>query len=412
MYDLLSDLRIVEAASFVAAPLCALNLARLGADVIRIDPIGGGPDAHRWPITADGTSLYWQGLNKAKRSVALNLRSSEGRDLAIAIATAAGDGAGLLVTNYPVDGFLSHEVLSRRRADMITVRVTGWGDGSSATDATVNSTLGVSMMTGPEGAGDAPVNNVIPPWDIAVAGHGAFALLAAERRRRATGLGSDIRIALGDVAMSVLSDLGMIAEAELSGEDRPRMGNQFFGGFGKDFTTADGKKVFILALTERHWLALSGALDIREEVRTIERDLGVDFAKDESARFANRDALNDLVERTVANIAFAELERIFRGTAVCWAPCNRLTDVIGPGRLISDSNDLFSMTEFPGGARYHASGAPVNFGDLGRKPPRRSPALGEHTDEILSSILGLSSREIGQLHDAGLAAGPAAGTLR
>lgn len=91
----LEGLQVVEVASFVAGPLATLSLAQLGAEVIRIDPIGGAADQTRWPLAPSGRSLYWAGLNKTKRSVALNLRSPEGRELALALATAAG----IVVTN-------------------------------------------------------------------------------------------------------------------------------------------------------------------------------------------------------------------------------------------------------------------------------------------------------------------------
>ena len=95
----LSALRVVEVASFVAGPLACLSLAQLGAEVIRIDPIGGAADQYRWPIASTGRSLYWAGLNKEKRSVELNLRSPEGRELAVALATAPGPDGGIVVTN-------------------------------------------------------------------------------------------------------------------------------------------------------------------------------------------------------------------------------------------------------------------------------------------------------------------------
>ena len=66
-------MRIVEGASFIAAPSAALHLLQLGAEVIRFDQIGGGPDYHRWPVTPDGASLYWEGLNKGKKSIAIDL---------------------------------------------------------------------------------------------------------------------------------------------------------------------------------------------------------------------------------------------------------------------------------------------------------------------------------------------------
>ena len=107
MYDLLQDLTMVEGASFIAGPSCALHLAQMGARVIRFDMIGGGPDYFRWPHNARGDSLYWEGLNKGKLSVALDLRRPEGRELAVALVTAPGKGRGLFVTNFPANGFVA-----------------------------------------------------------------------------------------------------------------------------------------------------------------------------------------------------------------------------------------------------------------------------------------------------------------
>ncbi len=101
MNQLLADLRIVEFSAFVAAPLGGMTMAQLGAEVIRIDPLGGAIDYARWPVTDSGASLYWAGLNKAKRSVAIALDKPEGRELARAIATAPGPGAGIVLTNLP-----------------------------------------------------------------------------------------------------------------------------------------------------------------------------------------------------------------------------------------------------------------------------------------------------------------------
>jgi 2-methylfumaryl-CoA isomerase len=215
MYRLLQNLRVVEAASFIAGPSCALHLLQMGAEVIRIDQTGGGPDYRRWPLTPDGAaSLYWEGLNKGKKSVALDLSRPEGRELAAAIITAPGENGGLFVTNYPVSGFLAYDRLAARRADLICLRVMGWPDGCPAVDYTVNSAIGVPLMTGPpDHAG--PVNHVLPAWDLLAGAYGAFCLLAAERERRATGQGREIRLPLSDVARLLLG----------SGVVRPVPGN-------------------------------------------------------------------------------------------------------------------------------------------------------------------------------------------
>ena len=105
MNGLLADLRIVELSAFVAAPLGGMTMAQMGAEVIRIDPLGGGLDYRRWPVAANGMSLYWAGLNKEKRSVALALDRPEGRALARAIIAAPGPsliGLGIVATGIPV----------------------------------------------------------------------------------------------------------------------------------------------------------------------------------------------------------------------------------------------------------------------------------------------------------------------
>jgi len=78
---ILAGFRLIEGSAFVAAPLGGMTLAQLGADVIRFDQIGGGLDYHRWPLAADGQSLFWAGLNKGKRSIAVDIRAEEGREI-------------------------------------------------------------------------------------------------------------------------------------------------------------------------------------------------------------------------------------------------------------------------------------------------------------------------------------------
>ena len=90
----LAGLRIVEVSTFVAAPLGGMTLAQLGAEVVRVDPLGGAPDHSRWPLSPSGTSLYWTGLNKVKRSVAVDLRSAEGQELVTQLVSDSGPGAG------------------------------------------------------------------------------------------------------------------------------------------------------------------------------------------------------------------------------------------------------------------------------------------------------------------------------
>ena len=94
----LDGLTVLEVSSFVAAPLGGMTLAQLGAQVIRIDPVGGGPDLGRWPLAPSGSSLYWTGLNKSKLSVTLNFRAPEGRQLLHDLVTASGACGGIVLS--------------------------------------------------------------------------------------------------------------------------------------------------------------------------------------------------------------------------------------------------------------------------------------------------------------------------
>jgi 2-methylfumaryl-CoA isomerase len=401
MYNLLSGMRIVEGASFIAAPLCGLTFVQLGADVIRFDPIGGGPDFHRWPLAASGTSHYWEGLNKGKRSIAINLARPEGRELAVALITAAGEAGGNFVTNYPADGFLSHERLAARRADLITVRVTGSSDGRNAVDYTVNCATGYPYLTGPEGH-DGPINHVLPAWDVTTGLTAAVSLLAADRERRRSGKGCEIRVPLSDVAFATLANLGHVAEVTTTGHDRPRVGNAVFGTFGRDFATADGRRVMIVAVTRRQWTALVDALGFKDEMARLEQSLSADFAADEGARFTHRAALFDLIAGRIARLTMAELTKRFDQTAVCWGGYQTVLEAVQNDPRLSEKNPLFATVRHASGDAYLTPGFPGTIVSQMRRPPPAAPSLGAHTDEVLADVLNMSSAEIGKLHDAGL----------
>jgi 2-methylfumaryl-CoA isomerase len=403
MYDLLSGLRVVEGAAFIAGPSCGLHLAQMGAEVIRFDNIGGGPDYRRWPLAPDGSSLYWEGLNKGKKSVAIDLSSGEGRALAVALATAPGDDAGLFLTNHPADGFLSYAKLREARADMICVRVMGWADGAPALDYTVNAAAGLPMMTGP--ADDPrPVNHVLPAWDLLGGAYAAFAMVAAERARRAGRGGTEVRIPLSDLAAASLSHIGAVAEVLVAGRDRPRMGNDLFGAFGRDFATRDGRRVMLVAITSKQWQALLAALDLAAPVAALEAELGAGFATDEAARFTHRDRLFPLFEAAVAARDLAALGPAFDAAGVTWSPYQGLHEAATGDPRLFTANPIFQPLRHPSGLDYPAAGPAATLAGQPRGPLAPAPRLGEHTDQVLAELLGLDSGAIAALHDRGVVA--------
>jgi len=401
MNRLLEDLRIVEISAFVAAPLGGMTMAQMGADVIRIDPIGGGIDFARWPVTHDGTSLYWAGLNKAKRSLALALDKPEGREIARAIITAPGPGAGIFLTNLPPSRGLDFATLQAARTDLIMLRLIGNRDGSAAVDYTVNAASGFPLVTG---RGGEPVNHVLPAWDVAAGLYLATGLLAAERHRTRTGQGQEVIAALSDVMLATVGNLGYVADVEINGTARPAIGNDLYGSFGRDFATADGRRVMIIALTRRQWRAIGGATGLGDRLAMIGPMLDVDLDT-EAGRYEARDMIGAMLARWCASHSLDEVRRAFAGTGVLWGHFQDFFQLVRDDPRCSEANPLFAKIEQPGIGEYLMPGLPLDFSAEPRLLPRPAPLLGEHTDIVLSEVLGLSSAEIGRLHDERIVAG-------
>ncbi len=404
MPGILDGLRIVEHAAYVAAPLGGMTLAQLGAEVIRCDPLGGGLDYHRWPETKDGKSLYWAGLNKGKKSFVVDTRNPRGRELLTALIAAPGPNTGLFVTNFPARGWLAYDALKPRRADLVMVNVLGNADGSTALDYTVNAAVGYPYATGPVGT-DGAINHVLPAWDVATGITAAVGLLAAERYRARTGQGQYIKLALADVALAVVGHLGHIAEAQINGEVRPRYGNDLYGALGRDFVTRDNRRIMLVALTLKQWQSLIEMMGITAEIGEIERRTGRDFTK-EGDRFLGRADLFPLIERWIAAHDLAEVAPTLDKHGQCWGPYRDFGGLVKDDPRCSPANPMFQTVDQPGIGRYLMPGSPLDFSGVPRVSPAPAPRLGQHTDQVLGDVLGLSGREIGELHDAGIVAGP------
>ena len=401
----LTGLRVIEGSAFVAAPLGGMTLAQLGADVIRFDNIGGGIDFHRWPETPDGHSLFWAGMNKGKRSIAVDVRSAEGQELVTALITQSGPDRGVFLSNFPASGWLSDERLRARREDLIYTNIIGNPDGGTAVDYTVNPASGFAYATGPRG-GSLPTNHVLPAWDIATGLTAALGLLAAERVRTRTGVGQFVSVSLADVAFTMVADLGYLAQAQVLGEARPPIGNDMYGAFGRDFPTADDRRVMVVAISLRQWQSLVDAVGIGEHLPAIERAFQVDLTR-EGDRYRARDALAALIAPWVAERTLPEIGETFDRHGVCWGAYQTFAQLLTEDWRVSDANPVFRDIDQPGIGKVRAGGSPLTFGAIARDDPGPAPSLGQHTEQVLAEELGLAAHEIGDLHDRGIVAGPA-----
>ena len=403
MYNLLADLSIVEVSSFVASPTAGLYCAQFGVEVIRIDQIGGGLDYDRYMQTAEGRSLAWENLNRAKKSVALDLRSGEGRELCVELARATGQ----LITNLPEKSFLSHDAVSAGRPDLVSVRIMGWHDGRQAMDFTVNAASGYPLMTGPaewDQESAPPVNQVLPAWDFITGAYCAFALMAALHHRNATGEGSEVRVPLGDVMLGTIANSGAMAEMLYRGADRERLGNAIWGALGRDFVSRDGKRFMVAVLTSKQWTAMVAALQIGEAVSALEVETGVSFAHSDHNRFVHREALFAIVQAAADREDYDTLAERLAAAGATFERYRTMHEAARDPVLVA-SNPLFGPTPAnPSGFDYPAPRSFANLPGRAAGDPAPAPFLGQHSEEVLAERLGLPSGAIAGLIDRGVVA--------
>ncbi|MEM9725513.1 MAG: CoA transferase [Pseudomonadota bacterium] len=406
MSQILKGMRVVEGSAFVAVPLAGMTLAQMGADVIRFDRIQGGLDAQRWPVAPGGQSLFWAGLNKGKRSIAVDMKSPRGKELITEIITAPGEDAGLFLTNLRVRGWMDHETLSERRPDLVTVTLLGDRHGRPAVDYTVNPSLGFPMATGPEGS-DEPVAHMLPAWDCIADNLCATALLAAERHRLRHGGGQAVEVSLKDVAAAMLGHLGIIGETVLNGAARPKVGNALYGAYGQDFLCADGRRVMVIGLTDRQWRGIVKMTETGEAMAALADALGVDLAQ-EGARWEARAAITEILKPWFAARRIEDFAEAFDSAGLTWSVFRDFQQALEEDPDLTPDNPMFSLVSHPGVGRYPVPGTPLNFSGYGREAPVRAPLLGEHSEEILAEVAGLSSGQIGVLFDDGVVTEPSA----
>jgi 2-methylfumaryl-CoA isomerase len=388
----LSDLTVVEVSSFVAAPLCGMTLSQLGAQVIRVDPIGGASDVQRWPLAADGTSIYWTGLNKGKRSATVDLRSAEGQELVQRLIV---EGDGIVVTNAAGLSWLSHDQLAAKRSDVIHVQLLGRGDGSTGVDYTVNAGIGFPLVTGPaEHAG--PINHVLPAWDVCCGLYAALAVVAAVRRRDEAGLGARISLALEDVALATAGNLGLLTEPQVNGTQRQRLGNSIYGQYGQDFASLDGIAFMVVTLTGRHFRDLVGVTGTGAAVSALAEALGVDFGS-EGDRYRYRDALSGLCATWFADHTAVQITAALSKTSVLFERYRSFAEVAAAPKVTA--NPLFSRLHQPGVGDYFAPGMPAAF-DGAHPGTAPAPTLGQDTADVLAERLGLTTADLARLKSA------------
>lgn len=398
----LQGLRIVECSSFVAGPSGCLTLGMLGADVVKVDPLEGPADYARWPLSQHTSkSLFWNSLNRGKRSVAVDMRSPQGRELVLDLVAAPGPDAGLLVDNMVGRPWLTHKALAQRREDVIQVHIQGYNDNRPAVDYTVNAEVGIPQMTGPVSLA-IPVNHVLPAWDLLTGMTAVTSLLAALRRRDRSGEGSYLEVALADVALAGVASMGWLAEAAEQG-DRRRHGNHIFGSFGADFSTRDGYRVMVVALTVRQWKALLAVTGTERLIGALEEAAEVDLDL-ETDRYRMRETIAAVMRPWFEARQLDRITKELDKAQVLWSRYRQLSETLAELALDPASSVVTHLHQ-PGIGTMASARLPIRP-DGEWVEPRPAPRLGEDTDQVLTEVLGLSSHDVGALHDSGVVASP------
>jgi 2-methylfumaryl-CoA isomerase len=380
-----------------------MTLAQLGAEVIRVDPVGGSTDIRRLPLSPTDSSLYWAGLNKAKRSVEIDTSSDEGRELVGALVGSPGPEGGILLTNAVGQSWLSYEAMCQYRSDLIEVHITGRSNGKPAVDYTVNCEVGLPLITGPVDF-VRPVNHVLPAWDLLTGLQAAIAVLTAERTRLRTGVGQFISVALADVAVATMGHLGFVADVVLNGRGRLRDGNYLFGSFGCDFATVDGERVMIVALTERHWNKLVQLTGISKAITALEQSLNVDLNVEE-VRYRYREVLEALIRPWFEGRTFEEVSSDLEAAKILWGPYRSLESLVTDPTSLLNASNLMEDVDQPGIGRFPVPRPALDFSGWSERTPQPAPVLGQDTDEVLGRLLGLSGVEISALRARGVIGG-------
>ncbi len=387
----LAGIRVIDFGRFIAGPYCAMLLADMGADVIRVDRRHGSEDRYIAAITESGEGGGFLSLNRNKRNLTLDTSKPESAEIIRRLV----QGADVVVANLPNNVLksmrLDYESLKTTKPDIILARISTFGpDGPYANrvgfDTVAQAMSGAMSLTGFAGA---PVRDIVPFEDYGTALHTAFGVMVALYHRAQTGEGQIVDGSL--LATGVTYVQGLLAERSVLGIERRQLGNTSFYAAPSDaYKTKDGWIVVSAVGNDMfaRWARLVGREDFIGDPRFASDQLRADN------REAITDAMNAWLSTRTTEQAIAELEK----ARVPAGPVQNLQQVLDDPQV--KARELLRYVEHPGAAK------PVPLADtavrLSATPGgirRRAAALGEHTDEVLREI-GYNDTEITKLREA------------
>ena len=397
----LEGIRILDLSRAMAGPYCTMMLGDLGAEVIKVERPGRGDESRGWgpPFVgqsadnSSGESAYFLSVNRNKRSITVNLKSSEGK----AIIQRLASSCDVLVENFRTGVLdklsLGYEDIQKLNPNLVYCSISGYGrTGPYAErpgyDVIIQAEGGMMGITGPI---DGPPSRVgVPIVDITTGMFAATSILAALRARDQTNEGQLIDISLFDTQAALLSNVA--SNYLIGGSDPQRTGNDHpnlapYGAF-----RAQDRWLVLGVANELQWETFCAAIDrqdLRDDVRF----------KTNGDRIAHRTALSEILSEVMSVRPASEWLGAFRNAGLPCGPINDVAAVFDHPQV--QLRDLILNVEHPSAGPIQLTGFPYKFeqtpADL-RLPP---PLLGEHTEEVLTEVLGYSKEEVARFQERG-----------
>ena len=393
----LDGIRVLDFGRYVAGPYCAALLADFGADVIRVERIGGGEDRAITPVTANGEGAVFLQGNRNKRSIAFDARGEGGQSVQRRLVATAD----VVVANVP-DSVLSrlgldYQSLAAIRPDIILTNISSFGPEGPWADRPGFDSVGQAMCGSAflTGAGEVPYRSPVTWVDNATAVYAAFGTMVALFERAQTGRGQQVSGSLLASALAIGSSY--LIEQAVSGKDRTAIGNRsFVNGPTDTFRTIDGwivTQVVGPAIFAR-WANLMGEPDWLEDPR---------FASDE-LRGENGAVLSERMVRWCAERTSADALDLLAQASIPAGPVLSPRDALEHPQV--QAMNMFQSVDAP-----EAEGSvplvppPVALSETPGEIRDRPPRAGEHTHEVLAEV-GYDAGEIEELLEEGAVSGP------
>src|SRR6202011_1559838 len=394
----LVGIRVLEVGNYMAGPFCGMQLADLGAEVIKVEPPDGGDQVRSMAPLLDGEGSAFVRLNRNKRSIALNLKSADGKEVFRKLVRTADVVVENLRPGTMVDLGLGYDALRELNPGLIYVAASGWGqDGPLSSqpglDIMAQARSGLMSITGtPDGD---PVKVGVPVCDLVCALYGALAAVSALYARRETGVGQFIDVSLleAGVSLAIWEAGKFFGTGEIP---RPQGSAHQSNAPYQAFASAD-RWLTIGATTPPNWLSFCRALG-------LERLLDDPRYADTSLRYRHRDTLIPEIEKVIATRPTDHWLTLLERAGVPCAPIEDFGQVFNDAHL--NARDYFWNAPHPTLGQVRQLGSPMRFSNTPVRRQKAGPLLGEDSASLLAE-LGYPASEIEALFSRRVAAGPA-----